>query len=219
MNCPCFVRELMLVGSNLAQKLDSVMEFSYGFTWLELGQVVGSVPLRTRRSQVQFLPGAPNLSKAYEGKRPFRWLRRTRPNRVRSSDGTSLSRDLTSSALLVGTPITLFFLSAAPVIGDISAAFPVFILPSLHINGVASSPVAHHKWEGPDRILLKLVFQLIYTRSAAAIDPNAQISQPPRVWQLKDFEWNALIANLDKSLIPILGKGITTVWFQLMRSR
>jgi hypothetical protein len=43
-------------------------------------------------------------------------------------------------------------------------------------------------------------------RIAAAIDPNAQISQPPRVWQLKDSEWDRLI-RYDR-FTPILGRGI-----------
>jgi sulfate permease, SulP family len=41
-------------------------------------------------------------------------------------------------ALLVGTPITFFFLSAAPVIGDIPTGFPVPVLPSLHMKGLPS---------------------------------------------------------------------------------
>jgi hypothetical protein len=44
---------------------------------------------------------------------------------------------------------------------------------------------------------------------AAAIDPNAQIAQPPRVWQLDDSEWPRLIQELsDHICVPILGSGV-----------
>ena len=48
-------------------------------------------------------------------------------------------------------------------------------------------------------------------RIAAAIDPDAQIAKPPRVWQLKDNEWLAFMCGFRErysSCVPILGPGI-----------
>jgi hypothetical protein len=47
------------------------------------------------------------------------------------------------------------------------------------------------------------------TRIAASIDPDAQIAQPARVWQLEDSEWDMLIQQFRESkCLPILGRGI-----------
>ncbi|MFL6446284.1 MAG: TIR domain-containing protein [Bryobacteraceae bacterium] len=48
-------------------------------------------------------------------------------------------------------------------------------------------------------------------RIAAAIDPDAQIAKPPRVWQLEDREWLRLMYGFSEgrpSCVPILGPGI-----------
>jgi hypothetical protein len=47
------------------------------------------------------------------------------------------------------------------------------------------------------------------TRIAASIDPDSQIAQPARVWQLDDSEWDILIQQLrERECVPILGRGI-----------